>query len=30
MNAQALKALLDEAYERFAHSGFITDDPTAP
>ena len=27
MNAQALKALLDEAYERFAHSGFITDDP---
>jgi uncharacterized protein (TIGR02757 family) len=27
MKAQALKELLDEAYERFAHSGFITDDP---
>jgi uncharacterized protein (TIGR02757 family) len=27
MNAKALKELLDEAYERFAHSGFITNDP---
>jgi uncharacterized protein (TIGR02757 family) len=27
MKAQALKELLDEAYERFAHPGFITNDP---